>query len=461
MVIKLKITDLIDFGKKSLILFDSYIKENNIKPPIRYYIKHSVVEFNISEKKSNVRHKPEFTQDIDWTMIIYDFLEKELSPQKDFKNLNKLIVKHYKKNINKIAPSGDETAQAALWLKNYTQALIIKKIDGTLTDDIIIEYSSTFKSELELGSILYKYIYYLNGLFIDSNSININDNVIIRKTKKEDLEYKRDILIDMPGSKYIGIPTSILEFEILEKEELKCKEYINRIQNSLRLYKLSSVYPLRTLYLKSSIIWPSLAIGGENFGRYSSYGKYTIKKSEINTFVDFINKIEKMLNFDRENKRHRSLSISIGRYNSALLEIGDMGRKLMTAVMGLESLFTLEKDRGENSFKLGIRVAKLLGYLNYDAEEVRQKIEEAYNYRNKYVHGSYISQDIQTKINKLFPLIMNYLRVSLIIFLFKNKKIGKDNMIHFIDKSTVNESKNNELKHIIIEEFKEFKSVLI
>ena len=95
---------------------------------------------------------------------------------------------------------------------------------------------------------------------------------------------------------------------------------------------------------------------------YLPFRKATITKSEIRTFIDFINTMEEKLNFDKEDKKYRTLYISLERYNSALLEAIDAERKLMTAVMGLESLFTLEKDRGENAFKLSIRCAKTIRF---------------------------------------------------------------------------------------------------
>lgn len=131
----------------------------------------------------------------------------------------------------------------------------------------------------------------------------------------------------------------------------------------------------------------------------------------------------------------------------------------MTAVMGLESLFALEKDRGENAFKLGIRVAKMLGHLNFAAERVRSAVEEAYNFRNNVVHGSYITQQGGKKMNELFPHVLNYLRVSLIVFLL-NLEIGKDRMIDMIDKSTISDSHNEDLRRLLGKTIDEFGGVV-
>lgn len=46
----IKITDLIRFGEIGLQMFDKYLGDGKIKPPMRLYIQHSITDFEISEK---------------------------------------------------------------------------------------------------------------------------------------------------------------------------------------------------------------------------------------------------------------------------------------------------------------------------------------------------------------------------------------------------------------------------
>ena len=258
---------------------------------------------------------------------------------------------------------------------------------------------------------------------------------------------------------YVGVPSAILEITIIAKDERECQEYINRIFNSLRLYKLCSVYPIETIQTKRTAIWPGGLYHSWGHKNYSSFKKATITESEIDTFVDFINLMEQKLNFNEEDKKYRTLYISLDRYNNALLEAIDVERKLMTAVMGLESLLTFEKDRGENAFKLSIRCAKLLGFIGFDVEKVRKLIEEAYSYRNKVVHGSYISLEVRRKMSEILPEILNYLRVSLIVFILC-REIGKDKIVEMIDKSMISEDAHNDLKELLEKNIGNFMEVL-
>ena len=455
----MKVTDIIKLGEKALKLFDEYIIEKSITPQMRVYVRHFITQLEISETGCKSQGSSEIIQNPDWAKIVFDFMEERVKPLPEFKQLNQSIAKRYKKNINKLAEGCNEVSQSAFWLETFIQRLIYEKLEGKLSEDSLIEYASLFKSELELSPTEYRYVHYLDGIFLETDSIKINDTVHIRKTQKLDLEYTRDIFFDIPKPRYMGIPSSILEIEIFAKDEKDCHENVDRIFNSLRLYKLGSIYSQESISTKRTIIWP----GGQHMGwgnrNYSTFRKCTVKESEVDTFVNFINAMEPKLNFDEEEKTFRSYHISIDRYKSALLESIDVDRKLMTAVMGLESLFTFEKDRGENAFKLGIRVAKLLGHLNFDAERVRVLTEEAYNFRNKVVHGSYISQENKKKMNEIFPLILNYLRVSLIIFLL-NQGIGKDKMIEIIDKSTISDIQNEDLKKLLESKIEEFGEVL-
>lgn len=455
----MRITDLIKLGKKALEMFDEYITEKNITPPVRVYIRHFVTDLEISEKKCGSQGSSEIIQKPYWAKIVFDFMKEKIKPLPEFKQLSQLIAKKYKKNIQKLASGCNEENQSAFWLKTFIQKLIYEKLENGVSEETIIEYASLFKSELELSPSEYQYKLYLDGVFLEPESIKVNENTFIRKTQKEDLEYTRDIFFDTPKSPYMDIPSAILEIKLTAKDEKECYEYIDGIFNSLRLYKLCSVYPIETITTRRTIIRPGGSSRSWSHKSYSSFKKSTITELETETFIDFINIMEQKLNFDKEDKKYRSIYISLERYNSALLEAIDVGRKLLFAVMGLESLFTFEKDRGENAFKLGIRCAKLLSFIGFNAEKVRKVTEEAYSYRNKVVHGSYVSQEIKRKMNEVFPEVLNYLRVSLIIFIL-NKELTKDKIVEMIDRSMIDEKTHEDLKSLLEKNIGKFMGVL-
>lgn len=455
----MKITDLIKLGKKSLSMFDKYVADMSIEPPVRAYVRWFVTKLEMSETRSRSEMSSEVIEKPDWSKTVYDFVEKEVKPLPEFEKLNQSIANKYKKNINKLAKGSNELSQVALWLRTFIVTLLYEKLEGKLTQDSLIEYASLFKSELELSPYEFKYVYYLDGLFIKAKSIQINDNVVIRKTQAKDLEYTRDIFLERSMPPYMRTPSSILEIEMSTRDETECHKYAERLFNALRLYKLSSLHSLMQVSNKKTIIWPLGTTQSWGLRQYISSSKYTVTTKEADIFVQFINRIEERLNFTKDEKEHRSLPVSLDRYNSALLESTDTDKRLMSGVMGLESLLTLEKDRGENAFKLGIRTAKLLSNLGFDALKVRESTEQSYGFRNKVVHGSHVSEANRKRMNEILPDILNYLRVSLTAFLL-SKNVGKDKMIDMIDRATVSDADNSKLKKAIESNTGEFAKVL-
>lgn len=455
----MKITDLIKLGKKALSMFEKYVADMGIEPPMRAYVRWFITKLEVSETTRRSEASSEVIEKPDWSKTVYDFVEQKIKPLPEFEKLNQSIAKRYKKNINKLAKGSNEVSQVALWLRTFIVRLVYDKLEGKQTQDSLIEYASLFKSELELSLYEFKYVYYLDGIFIKPKLIQINDNIVIRKTQPTDFEYTRDIYLESPRPPYMALPSSIFEIEMSTRDETECHKYANRLFNALRLYRLGSVYSMMLVSDKKTIIWP--VSGGRSWSHtnYTAHRKYTVTKKETDKFTNFITTIERQLDFGGDGREHRGLPVSMDRYNSALLESNNVDKRLMSAVMGLESLLTLEKDKGENAFKLGIRTAKLLSNLGFDALKVRESTEKSYGFRNKVVHGSHVSEANRKRMSEILPDILNYLRVSLTVFLL-SKNVAKDKMIDMIDRATVSDAQNAELKKAIESNTGEFTKVL-
>jgi len=454
----MKISDLIKLEKKAIELFDEYIKEGDHKPQVRSLVRHFTTQLEISENGCSRAGSSEIINKPDWSILVWDFIKERINPLNEFKDLAKSITNNYKSNINKITPNCNEIAQISLWLEELIKKIIYEKIKDNLSEDSLIDHASLFKSELELAPIEYKYKYYLSGLYLEPEFIHINEKVSLRKVKKSDLEYYSEPLMHLPKS-HGGISSSILKITLSTQDEKNNFEYINNIFNSLRLFQLGSVLSLESETVRKTVIWSSGKSRGFNNDFFFSFKKYTVKESDIDIFTKFINRIVDDLFFDKNNKKYWSLGISIDRYNSALLNKARNEQRLMISVMGLESLFSLPKERGENAYKLSIRVAKLLEFMNFEVNKVRLLVRKAYNYRNVYVHGLFISEKDRNDMNEILPEILNYLRISIIIFLL-NLKIGKYQILNIIDNSMIDPIQNKNLKNLIEKSIKEYKEVL-
>ncbi|MEE9377443.1 MAG: hypothetical protein V3V33_05360 [Candidatus Lokiarchaeia archaeon] len=453
----MKISNLINLGKKILELFEDYISIKDPKPQMRTLVRHFTTNLKITETGCQTTGSSEIIQKKDWTFLILDFINERIKSLNDLKQLAKSIAICYNNNIDILAPGCNKITQTSYWLESFIYKIIHEKLEGKLSEDSLIDHASLFKSELELAPIEYQFIHYISGIFLEPNSIKINNKVCIRKIKESDLEYTSELLVDFPKSR--KIPSSILKINMSAQDQNECFEYVNNIFNSLRLYKVGSILSLETKTVKKTIIWSSAKQLSWSGDEYFSFNRYPIHESHVNTFIKFVNSIVQKLYFDKKSKIFWSLGIALDRYNSALLEKTDSDRRLMISVMGLESLFSLPKERGENAFKLSNRVAKLLGTLNFNVEKVRMHIQQAYIFRNKVVHGLYITQNKRNEMNEVLPEILNYLRISIIIFLL-NKNIGKDKLIIKIDNSLIDGNQSKDLNKLIDKTTKDFKEHL-
>lgn len=218
------------------------------------------------------------------------------------------------------------------------------------------------------------------------------------------------------------------------------------------------MYPIESRSWKRTVIWHPVESRSTGIAQYLGLTAYTVRKQVKDSFVKFIVTMEKKLSFDPKEKSCRDLTVALGRYRSASLERTDRETALMTAVMGLELLLTFRKDGGENAFKLGLRVARLLGHAGFKADDVRSLVVESYELRNKIVHGSCLQENEARRVGELLPQTLNFLRISLVSFVL-NLEMGTDRFLRLIDSSLANESENASLREILGNSLREYPNV--
>ena len=112
-----------------------------------------------------------------------------------------------------------------------------------------------------------------------------------------------------------------------------------------------------------------------------------------------------------------------------------MEGRITAAITCLEALFLKGVERSELSHKLSLRVASLLRLLDFNPLEVQRYVQQAYEIRSTHIHGGQVEKDRMRNADSLCRKILEYARLSVVIFLQLKNKVEKDEFIGKLDRS--------------------------
>jgi hypothetical protein len=365
----------------------------------------------------------------------------------------------YKKTLDKLSESFNNVTRDQLnyYLSRLINRLIFEIVNGS-TDERIEEIAISFTRDLEGTPNYWNPLVWLTGIWMQDEEIEINKNLIFRIPKEEDIAKKYDLSIFPPITYYFGRlqhmnPMSIMELSIKGKGQPEIHFELQKLMVLLRLYKIGSVQILKTEWKTDSII---------NFGGTTTSGidyfspyKYPLSKEDsarLKKFLDIIGPLIPKESYEsRSSTENTDFSvIAIQRYMDAILKSEINESRLTFAIMSLESIYLKEMERDELEHRLSQRLAKLLGFCNFNKLEVYNTLMRSYGIRSSFVHGSPISQDRINEARKLLEKVLEYDRLSILIFLqLKNEK-KKDALLSLIDNSLLEEKSNSKLENLII-----------
>ena len=276
----------------------------------------------------------------------------------------------------------------------------------------------------------------LDGIYLlNEEWILLYADIIIRKPIPEDLEIEHDALdnINIPGFD-IYYPSVYLCTHIWANSrteiETKCKIYLQLI----RLIKVSSLSRQTTNYIPDSLREHKVII---NEGSKSNGTYYTsdISSIDIEPIRSILTELERSIAnaFEETDDSWKSISVALERYNSACWS-NRIEEQITTAITCLEALFLKPHERSELSHRLAQRCTRTLRFLNLDPpNKMYKEIIKSYDIRSTYIHGGYADKDSLNKCKDTAYNILNYSRLSLIIFLINNRSTTKDKFLSKLD----------------------------
>lgn len=402
---------------------------------------------NLKYEKGIARYQTsyEYTEkeELNW-ISVRDFIDTEIKKLKEYNELIEIISKQYKTSKE----------QADGWLNRFVYKIVEIPLSKGLSDHDILEYITIFTHELEHNPILFKPIVWIDGIYLGSNSILISDSIKIKKPEPDDLEYEIALDIFPPLafklSPFQEKPSAILLLEYRVDGQPKMLDIIQRVINTLRLYRVGSVSTIKTEWISSSI----LQIGGTTYRNVQipAHFKYELNEKDEDCLKDFFNVIEPKIPAEIIQKgtgETNFITIAFDRYNDSILKQDIPESRLSSAIMALEALYLKDDEMGELAERLAQRTSLLLSLFGYDSLETFNIIKRSYNIRSRFVHGSKIEKEDMKDIAKLIDKVVDYARKSIVIFLQLQELIEKNQLLNRLTNSLLDNKAKDKLRDFV------------
>jgi hypothetical protein len=276
-----------------------------------------------------------------------------------------------------------------------------------------------------------------------------NTRMVIRKTILSDFNMEWPINSKpLFGELNTPILTSaVIDFTVKcpYLEYWKAHIEIEKILDILRLYRVGTVIalkwertPMNSFIMDSSYSLYSI--------EHSQHSKYVLNMDDIMKLESFINKIGSAL---PSISKYRSndllyLNMAFENYKYAIIKHGDVLAPISFAITGLETLYKIKDEPGRgNARKVSERVFSVLKLFNVNDDNIKDNIIKAYEIRDSVYHGFVLSNEQITIASEIYISVMNYLRISLQIFLQVKK--NKEELLSKI-RPLADEPENDNLK---------------
>lgn len=445
---------LTEFYQKILEIIDN--SRNKIEPSFELFFRWKVTRFKYTEEGVTEYGaiRENFTK-LNWSIAIEDYLMKEIVKTTEHRKISKYL--------NDIPKSKDDTPYLNLgnclnlFIHNLISQVLIEEVDLDAPNRLI----ETFQKHVKREPLKYEVKIELDGLTLYplkkfEFSVN-NIKYTLRQTMINDLEkeYRAGGLESIRNSK----PSSILHLEFLGDETLvidtpRIDSLVKQAIYILRFFKVGSIKHIsHQIHSESLYHAPTTSRPYDQLKKTFTIAQ--INEEDTRRLEAFWKKIltnlpKKMYGLRDHEIKH--VLIAFQRYSDAITRDLILEGRITFVIMGLEALFLT--DFVELSFRLKMRISKVLSIFNKDPISLKELITDAYHIRNRYVHGNLLTindrkqlmkkyEDIEKDI--LLP-VLEILRISLVLMIFID---SKDGFIRQIDDALIDKKQEKELENVL------------
>jgi len=263
---------------------------------------------------------------------------------------------------------------------------------------------------------------FLSGIKIEGSPMNPRADVTLRPFSTEDWPAHLD-----PSTEFGGVglmDCAILEiqgrlpalgqpFDPFDPKAYHWQRQIEQVLRILRFYRVGGVQSVRTQSVPTTLIRIPLHGQFSAGPRHASPFEYTISSVEgeaLRAHFEFLSELPpwKIEDFT-------AVDIAMERYESAIGPGKFTEEILLHVVIGLEALFRRRSERRLLSSRRLALFLELAGLA--EKAKVQRLLEDAYRFRNPYVHGEVLEQSDVNRLQPFLVPLLDCLRISILLFL--------------------------------------------
>ncbi len=313
-------------------------------------------------------------------------------------------------------------------------------------EDKIDSAFNKFKEDAEDRISKFRVQTYLEGSELPTETIQINNNTVLRQPTPNDLTFVEDI-----GSFSYLNPTDLiscdllLEFDINSTAEYGAYPPHSILRNFylkiLRIYSRSSIPVIAETSELRTFLGDDLGWSVPNTD-HDSLPQMILTENDKVPLQQLVELLSE--SYSKQDATFSyPLSAAIDHFETSIEKRAYSRESITFAVIGLESLYT--SGRGKVSTYCAFLLGSTSSY--FDSNEVQSTVEKAYNnYRNSWAHGGSRKsggKEIQRRL-------WDYLRSSIVLFtwLSRNKRFDKNvrnNILKRVNKGMVDNDSRREL----------------
>ena len=407
------------------------------------YLKEEITSFEY--KEGSIAWQSRFEQIVKEEWFVEDILGITVSDVKKTEDFSKCV-----QQVSLVFKTSE--SQAEFWVSRFVYIIAKETLEGA-SEDRIAELTFSFVRDLEGSSKLWTPKIWLKGIWMVDDVLRISEHLQFRKPVAADIAREWDLRMfphffgDWPPM----LPSAILEASFHVKGQPELYKELEKLILTLRLFRVGSVDGVKIFWKSESV----LDFGGTQYKTNSPENyKYPLSNQDVPKLQEFIAKILPLI---PQNLIDPSIGqvdysvIAIQRYNDAVLKPEIFESRLSFAIMALEALYLKETERAELEHRLGQRVARLLSFYGYEPLEVYNTLKDSYDLRSSFVHGSPIPSERLKDIDKTGQKVIEYVRLSIVLFLLLKQMYEKDKFLSLVDHSLLNKNAYDKLEQTLKE----------